>query len=341
MPPLPAPPTVSVLMAVHNGMPYLPQALASLQQQSLRNIEIIVVDDGSQDGSADVVQAALETDARIRLARLDQNVGLAAALNHGLDMATGRYVARMDADDIAHENRLEQQAADLNAHPGIVLLGASIRRINAKGAFLRTEIRDLSAWDTAWTARLHAPLIHPTFMFPRACYTDHGLRYDPELRVAQDYDFTARALKLGDVVSRPEVLLDYRVHEKAASSESAQRQSQTAGSIAARIQADTLPEEVARALAPVNAAFYRGGRDMAAVRTGLRRLMRHDCAQDPAHTAQIKSKTADLFHYLICARLGQNRQQAAMTLARTSPDLAIPLARHKLSLIRRKRQHAL
>ena len=113
-------PVLSVLMAVHNGHPYLRESLDSLLRQTYSDFELIVVDDASTDSSLEILQA--EKDPRLRIISLKRNLGLADALNLALEHAKGALVARMDADDIASPGRFLAQVERMNSEPGLVLL---------------------------------------------------------------------------------------------------------------------------------------------------------------------------------------------------------------------------
>lgn len=113
-------PQISVLLAVHNGLPHLPAAVDSVLSQAGVNLELVVIDDGSTDGSAEYVHGL--ADSRIRLIRLESNQGLPVALNAGLDQATGEFIARQDADDISLPGRLNRQL-ELARRSRAVLVG--------------------------------------------------------------------------------------------------------------------------------------------------------------------------------------------------------------------------
>jgi len=119
-------PTVSVIMSIYNGAADAPRAISSILEQTYRDFELIVIDNGSsRDDTWAVITSLKKTtgDARLRLERLENNIGLAGALNHGIAMARGRYIARQDHDDISMPERLADQVRFLEAHPKCGLLG--------------------------------------------------------------------------------------------------------------------------------------------------------------------------------------------------------------------------
>jgi glycosyltransferase involved in cell wall biosynthesis len=288
-------PAVSVVMAVHNGLPYLDSALRSIMGQTLRKIEIIVVDDASTDGTAGVLQQLAAEDPRIRVITAPTNLKLPRALNRGLEEARAPYVARMDADDIAYPERLARQKAYLDAHPSVVLLGTSVRRIDQNGTLIRLGRRHLGTTATRWFARFNMPLVHPTFMSRRFAEGNTFQTYSPEAGYAEDYDFVARALAYGDVSVLPEILLDYRVHGTSISGKNWKAQQGHAREIAMRVQRAELPASVVEALAPFRAAYY----DLTAaapekIFAGLRAMLDHDANRLPAHRTWMRRHAAQL-----------------------------------------------
>ena len=289
-----APPSVSVVMAVHNGLPYVEAALRSMMDQTLREIEIIVIDDASTDGTPEVLARLAAEDPRIRVLTNETNLKLAASLNRGLEMARAPLIARMDADDISAPNRLAVQKAYMDAHSEVVLLGASMRKIDGEGRVTHTSIRDRDADATRWLARFHMPLVHPTFLF-RHDFGGRPWRYDPALEVSQDYAFCLEGLGRGAVVSLPDVLLDYREHAAAASSRRWHRQRELAREISARAMAAQLPGQVLAALAPFRAAYFDlEPADPAGIFGGLRRMLAHDAALMPRHRMWMRRQAAQL-----------------------------------------------
>jgi glycosyltransferase involved in cell wall biosynthesis len=119
-------PEVTVLMPVWNAAPWLSRALRSLCRQTLRELEVLVVDDGSTDDSPTILRRFRDRDPRFRVLTLPRRIGLVAALNAGLAEAGGRFLARCDADDICHEERLERQVAFLAAHREVTVAGCRV-----------------------------------------------------------------------------------------------------------------------------------------------------------------------------------------------------------------------
>lgn len=207
-------PLISVLMPVRDGERYLGAALASLAQQSLGDFEVIVVDDGSVDGTAAMLAAAAARDPRLRIDR-QAGQGVSAALNRALALAQGRFLARLDADDIARPERFAAQAAYLETHPRVAAVGGGYEEIDQDDRPLRA-VRPPTE-----PARIRAILprtnciAHPTVMMRRDAILAVG-GYRPAFDGAEDYDLWLRLLERWDLANLPELLLGYRRHPHAA-----------------------------------------------------------------------------------------------------------------------------
>ncbi len=202
-------PVVSVLMPVRDAAAFLPEALESIRRQSFTEWELMAVDDGSLDGSREILQVAAREDARIRVCTQDR-LGLVEALNRSAAEARGVYFARMDADDRSHPARLEQQIAYLEAHPEVGVLGTAVQRFGAAaGVWTRpaedSMLRAVSLFET--------PFAHPTVMLRRTLWNAAaGGGYREEFRAAEDIDLWERLADYIRFANLPQVLLEYRVH---------------------------------------------------------------------------------------------------------------------------------
>src|SRR6266446_9100847 len=130
-----SPPTVSVVMSVYNGQRFLSEAIQSILRQSFSDFEFVIVDDGSTDKSSGILAEYMRLDGRIRVHR-HTNKGRAISLNIGIELSKGRYIARMDADDVALPNRLKEQVDFMELHPEVGLLSGSYERIRSNGRLL-------------------------------------------------------------------------------------------------------------------------------------------------------------------------------------------------------------
>ncbi|MEX2160731.1 MAG: glycosyltransferase [Anaerolineales bacterium] len=201
-------PKITVLMAVHNGMPYLPEAVDSILRQTFNDFEFLIIDDASTDGSKTFLLSRQDT--RIRLVFNRHHLGLSKSLNKGLDLASAKYVARMDHDDISLPDRLGRQKAFLDANPQIAVLGTWARTFGPQ----RKQIWRYPIRDSEIRSELvfNSPLVHSSVMLRRSTFNRHHLRYDEKVKRAQDYELWTRAAPSVQFANLPYVLLNYRLH---------------------------------------------------------------------------------------------------------------------------------
>jgi glycosyltransferase involved in cell wall biosynthesis len=242
---MPSPPLVSVLVAVHDGEPFVRTALASVLGQTMPELELIVVDDASSDGTPEILGAI--DDPRVRVLRNEGRAGLAAALNRGLDEARGTFVARLDADDVAMPRRLEGQLERIRSAPPAAVVGASVMDLDETGRVRRVHTMPTGAVSVRWASLFSSPFYHPTVLVERDVLERHALRYDPGFEESEDYDLWSRLLEVADGDNVPEPLVLYRVHPEQASRRrrGLQRELQlkVARGAIARIAPDLSPEE--------------------------------------------------------------------------------------------------
>ena len=212
---MPAAPLVSVLLAVSNGERYLQVALASILRQTVSDLELIVVDDGSTDETASILGAV--DDPRLRVLRNEERLGLAASLNRGLDDARGRYVARLDADDIAFPRRLERQLQRMVSGSAIAVTGSAVLDIDASSCPGVLHLMPSGPETVRWAALFSSPFFHPSVLVEREVLERHGLRYDPGYLESEDYDLWTRLLAHAEGDNLTEPLVLYRVHPGQAS----------------------------------------------------------------------------------------------------------------------------
>src|SRR3990167_9115094 len=201
-------PTLSVIMAVYNGMPYLKEAVDSILAQTYGNFEFIIIDDASIDRSWNYLKSI--KDKRLILLRNKKNCGLAGSLNKILKQAKGNFIARMDADDISLPKRLEIQLNFMKRNPDVDLCRTWVDKINGKGqvvgdwkpATSDKSIKRYLGWHTA--------VIHPTF-FAKAKFFEQLNYYDPKFDYAEDYELLMRARKRFKMANIPQKLLKWRL----------------------------------------------------------------------------------------------------------------------------------
>lgn len=203
---------VSVLLSVYNGERYLAAALDSILSQSLTDWEFVIVDDGSTDGSADIIREYSRGDRRIVHLESVGNQGLIRALNRGIAACSGEYLARQDADDVSEPARLEVQAAFLSAHPGHVLVGSRFDEIDEEGRVLGAQRVPFFQTDSEIQRHKYRknPFAHSSVMIRKEVVIAVG-GYREQSRHAEDYDLWLRILKRGKGHNLPDVLLHRRI----------------------------------------------------------------------------------------------------------------------------------
>lgn len=213
-------PQISVVMTVYNGARFLKETVESLLNQSFQDFELIIVDNCSQDDSVAIIRSY--RDPRIKLIVNEKNLGQTKALNVGLNICRGRFIARMDADDMAVPKRLELQVKFLEEHTEIAAVGGWCQDINAEGKSLRmyrtaTDHRVIKYYLmgcgdlTEWT------ITHPTVMIRSEVLGKIGFYKEEaggEYNYPQDYEYWRRMIAHGYAIANmPEILLKYRILE--------------------------------------------------------------------------------------------------------------------------------
>lgn len=216
-------PKVSVLMSVYNNAPYLEKAVQSILNQTFSDFELIIVDDGSTDESATIIQN--QSDSRIRFLQNEDNNGLAKSLNRGLDIAKGDYIARMDGDDISLPHRLETQVKFLDQHPEIGVLGSRMQVISADDERLFNYDVPLEHSLIVWNLFFGWTFAHPTVMM-RAHLLKEVDGYNTSIAAAQDVELWSRLVGRTQFANLPEKLVQYRTHELATSIQKIEQQRQ-------------------------------------------------------------------------------------------------------------------
>ena len=201
---------VDILMPVRNGE-FLAPAVESLLAQSLRDFRLVVVVDGADAGTRDRLAAYAGTDARVVLIEASARPGLAATLNDGLAHCTAPLVARADADDVYHPDRLARQVAAFRARPDLGVLSTNGRMIDEAGRFTQNLRQPVGADIVGFRIMLTNPILHPGVMFRREVVAAVG-GYDETYWTAQDSDLWARLWGRTVIDNLPDRLVDWRRH---------------------------------------------------------------------------------------------------------------------------------
>lgn len=206
-------PLVSVVMSTYQRPQLLVRAIESILNQTYPHFELIIINDSPDDlKTTAVLERYKRYDSRIKVIQNPSNQGLIYSLNAGLDRAKGKYIARMDDDDISYPNRLERQVAFMEAHPEITVTGSWVSPVGSDEPypFQRETDPDIIKIDLYMG---NAAISHPSAMIRRAFLEQHRIRYNYDFKSAEDRRFWMDIFEAGGIIGNmPEVLLHYRWH---------------------------------------------------------------------------------------------------------------------------------
>ena len=256
-------PKISVLMPAYNSEKYISEAIESILNQTFTDFEFIIINDGSTDKTAEIINKYAKSDNRIKFVNNTKNQGLIAVLNEGLDIATGEYIARMDSDDISLPERFAKQIEYMDKHPecGVLgtwteLFGPHIKKnkIVKKPPIVKLLDFVIRGNDVA----------HPTAMIRRSVLVDNNIKYNPEYKHAEDYALWGTICKYAEIHNLQEILLKYRWHDGNISVKHRKTQQACAERIRKSMLSDLLStdadiEKLLRMTREVNERFYLFG----------------------------------------------------------------------------------
>lgn len=199
-------PLISVVMPVYNALPFLDESISSILNQTLTDFEFVIFDDASTDGSVELLRQWSKRDKRIHLHESKERLGVSGSSNAVVLKARGAIVARMDADDIAHPDRLRRQWEIIEGRADVALIGTLCIGIDASGR----EVRPRDRWRLVRRS-IHIPFPHGSAMFRRQFFDQVG-GYDEKAAGGEDQDLFIRMAARGRVLTLPDVLYSYRYH---------------------------------------------------------------------------------------------------------------------------------
>lgn len=199
-------PLISVVMPVHNARPFLDESIASILDQTLTDFEFVILDDGSTDGSSELLRSWAQKDRRIHLHEGRQRLGLSGSSNFIVSKAAAAVVARMDADDVSHPDRLQREFTVLTKHPDVAAVGTLCDGIDARGRVVRPRDR----WRIVRRSE-YIPFPHGSVMFRKKVFDAVG-GYRNLFVSGEDQDLFLRMTSVGRVVTLPDTLYHYRYH---------------------------------------------------------------------------------------------------------------------------------
>ena len=202
---------ISVILPVYNGEKYLSEAIESILNQTYENFEFIIINDGSTDNSLELIEKYKEIDNRI-IVISRENKGLIGTLNEGIEKSRGKYIARMDQDDISLPNRFEEQIKIMENNEEIIVCGSWI---NIFGNNIKNKIVKYYQKDKQIKSNLllSCCFAHPSVMMRKDVFVDNDIWYDMDFKNAEDYHLWTQLAKVGKFYNIPKVLLNYRFLE--------------------------------------------------------------------------------------------------------------------------------
>ncbi|MGF6551745.1 glycosyltransferase family 2 protein [Paraburkholderia youngii] len=224
-------PMISVLMPVHNGGRFIEEAVASILRQQYQNFELLIIDDGSNDETNSIATSISVRDTRVRVLRQEKS-GIVAALNHGISRSNGKYLARMDADDVAHPIRLGTQLERMEAEPHLVACGSDFVKFGESTQYVSTPRLDA---DCKALLMIESCFAHPTVMLRAQVIKQHGVEYKADDEFVEDYRLWTDLAPYGAFANIPMPLLKYRVHKGQISTARIERQRDAHARIASEV----------------------------------------------------------------------------------------------------------
>ena len=199
---------VSVVMPAYNAEKFIKESIDSILNQTYRNFELIIINDGSQDSTDKIVKEY--TDSRIRYLLNTRNLGIACTLNTGLGNARGKYIMRLDSDDIASVDRIEIQVEYMENHPDIAVLGCGMRTFG-RGFEPYDMIPSCEPDQIKIESLFFCPISHPSVML-RSSLVDEGFLYNPTYERIEDYELWDRIFNKHKIAALSKILVKYRLH---------------------------------------------------------------------------------------------------------------------------------
>ena len=200
--------TISVIMPVYNCKFYIEDAVNSILNQTFQDFELIIIDDCSTDGTYEILNKI--NSKKIQLIKKDLNTGYTNSLNLGISLAKGKYIARMDGDDISHIERFSKQIQAFSNDSDLVICGGAYQSVCGNHIFKPS----LKHEDILVDLTISCPFVHPSVMIRRETLVDNNLKYDQEFEPAEDLDLWAKLCLLGKAINLEDILIYYRIHSE-------------------------------------------------------------------------------------------------------------------------------
>lgn len=199
-------------MPVYNAEKYLKETIDSILRQTFTDFELLIINDGSSDGSEDIILSCY--DKRIRYKKNPTNLKLIETLNKGIELSSGKYIIRMDADDVSLPQRLQKQVDFMEKHPDVGVCGSWFEIFGKEKKIIKYPEKDE---DIRIMMLYQTPFCHPAVVIRKEILLQHNIRFSPDFIHAEDYEMWVRLMGLTRFANIQEVLLLYRLHESSVS----------------------------------------------------------------------------------------------------------------------------
>jgi glycosyltransferase involved in cell wall biosynthesis len=200
-------PLISIIMPCYNAANFLKAAIQSILSQTYSRWELIIIDDASTDSTSKILKLYSRF-SKIKVFKNRQNLGVAGSLNRALKLAKGKYIARMDADDLSHPTRLQKQLDFFQSHSGLIACGVQTEIINGQNQTTGTRSFPTGSQACHDYLMLTSPILHPTLMAKASIYKKIG--YQTKYKTAEDWDLYFKLIKFGQLGNLPDTLYSYR-----------------------------------------------------------------------------------------------------------------------------------
>lgn len=205
-------PLISIVITAYNAAEFVAEAVASIQNQTYTNWELIVINDGSTDTTGKILRVMAKKDKRIKLVSYRKNLGASHASNLGLSQVKGKYIARMDSDDVAMPERLVKQVKFLQDHSDVIVVGGQCELIDREGNSIGMKIFPTKHKDIYEALYQYNPIQHPSLMINTKLLGKHKITYHTEVLLAHDLEILFKLAQYGKLANLDEVVLKYRIH---------------------------------------------------------------------------------------------------------------------------------
>lgn len=207
-------PKVSIITTVYNCEKYISKSIESILNQTYENFEFIILNDGSNDGTGDIISKYSSEDSRIKLISSESNIGRVSSLNKSIETSKGKYIALQDADDISKPDRIEKQLNFLEDNPEYVLVGSDVSVIDKSGKTISRPVRPVHNNELQFSLLFRCTFANPSIMFRKRILSENGIDYEKEYEHAEDYRIISKISKHGKIHNLNEVLINYRKHPR-------------------------------------------------------------------------------------------------------------------------------